>query len=237
MDQERAIAIIRLARTLGRFDANVNHWHEYLCEKENGALPTKFTRTIAESAILRFRAFSRALGEAEEVAVVVLKGRRRHRVLMQLTLAHEALGQGDVPAELAVIDKFHDEAVRIMFDAGERLKKICRRRFAFLEADILAWFRVQPQGAGVDEPRRKCRLEVVQNESGDFAMLDGEPHAIRPAAADLLAAVIDAKGEWVSAAGLEVRSRDIQAMPKPIKELVEGDTGKGTRLKQNAWLS
>ena len=233
MDQETAIAIIRLARALGRLDGISNAWRDYLAT--DGKLTP--TRKSVEQAILKVRAFSRSLGEIQDRSVKLLRGRRRHRILVQTTLAHEALLQADTPAEMAMIDKFYAEAMNILLAAGERIRKLCRRKFAWLEADVLAWYRVQPLGD--DAPlKRKCRLEVVQNETGVFAMLDGEPHGIRSAAAaDVLAAAIAANGDWVSASDLDARSRDVAKLPKVIKALVEADRGKGTRLIQSAWLS
>jgi hypothetical protein len=71
---------------------------------------------------------------------------------------------------------------------------------------------------------------VVDDGENPQATVDGKAISITKKQADLLRLLIEARGEYVSLAGHDFRSRDVVGLPDPIRKFVETQPGAGTRI-------
>jgi hypothetical protein len=78
---------------------------------------------------------------------------------------------------------------------------------------------------------------VVDDGENPQATLDGKAISISKKQADLLRLLIEARGEYVSLAGLGLRSRDVEGLPDPIRKFVETQPGVGTRIPSDKLFS
>lgn len=155
-------------------------------------------------------------------------------------------GAGEVPAESdwdqpvrslliqtgtpdALVTSANSLGGRQLFDLIEQLDVAIRTAFAVTSA---------PQSA-----QRSSRLVI--DRSTDRALLDGTWYVLAESAATLLAAMLDADGDWVTGSqiakelGIEEFkvTRAKQGLPEPIRALIESNPGKGNRLIRETWLS
>ena len=83
-----------------------------------------------------------------------------------------------------------------------------------------------------------CRLGVVTKGPKPTATLDHHVYSISGDVADFLQALIDADGKPVSMTAYNVRTRDIDALHQPLRDLIERDPGKGTWIpRERLWLN
>lgn len=85
------------------------------------------------------------------------------------------------------------------------------------------------------EDRRRCR--IMLHPTNGVAMLDGEPFDVKPKQYQLLAYLINANGEYASLDSVDLRSRDVEALPEKLRDAIETQPGAGTRIKPDYWLS
>lgn len=79
-----------------------------------------------------------------------------------------------------------------------------------------------------------ARLTVSTDPKAPSAILDGKPFSLRPDGAELLAALVNASGEWVSASKtVATPSRVLASFPKDIRDLVETKSGAGYRIPRD----
>ena len=162
-NQTRAIYMIRLARNLGRLDFNLQHWRVFLTDDDDGNPPAVVDKALILQSIARVRAYRTEIGNADTKAIEVLRGRLRIRVVKQLVLLAEALGQPDIPAEIAQIDGDYGAALHCLYEAGRRARRLCKRIFAHLEARVLAHnavFMASQRAAGVQNGERAGIIDL-----------------------------------------------------------------------------
>jgi len=75
--------------------------------------------------------------------------------------------------------------------------------------------------------REECRLRITLDVQKPQAVLDGEPFEVSHEVAHFLQALVDAKGSSISMIAYGVRSRQIDKLVKPLRDLIERVTGKG----------
>ena len=85
-----------------------------------------------------------------------------------------------------------------------------------------------PRSVVAHLPRLDVNHELLQ------VRYNGKVHDITASQAHLLQALVDARGDWVSASGLGITkpSRIKDTLPEPIKALIETLSGHGYRLKR-----
>ena len=77
------------------------------------------------------------------------------------------------------------------------------------------------------EPTPRLKLNLADNQ----AVFDGTPYKLTLKQTEILQALLDANGEYVSLADNGWRSRDILSFPEAIQAIIESQSGAGTRLK------
>lgn len=134
----------------------------------------------------------------------------------------------DVAAQYGALERFFDEHLD---DLTKRIRFVEESKnytewLTLAEAMEIERVRLMHEHKRSGPPKRKLSV----NQTACIAILDGHKIDLRPNSAKALALLISRDGEFVSLADNDLRTRDIDALPLALKELVETQPGAGTRI-------
>lgn len=116
--------------------------------------------------------------------------------------------------------------------AIEKWETECRNWFANLDSEI-DQRQISMTNAGIaDHVHGVKRVDEV---AGGI-MIDGQLFALKPRGIELVRILIDKKGEFIPLTDYGFRTRDIEALPLKVQEVIESQPGAGTRILP-AWLN
>lgn len=120
-------------------------------------------------------------------------------------------------------------------EIGKRLKPLTHFDFDVLmqeveEESARALDRCRKLIFGVKAHAESEPRLIISDGEYPQAMVDGKPMAITPKQVDLLRLLLDANGEYIALTEHKFRSRDVEGLPKRIKDFVETQPGAGTRI-------
>jgi hypothetical protein len=223
MDRATKIALITLARKLfwiaGQL-ANYRHVDEHY-DVERLKRGEDCERG-PEYAIDNVRALTWKIHLAGEATKQLPQTKLVRAVRRNLVLAHEAIGQADVPAELALLDGDEQATVDCCTNAFRRAHRKCGNELERLAAALLV-------EADSSNALCKCRLALGGE---NVVIIDGAQVAVKASGYKLFELLLKDPGEYVPISKHGLRTRDVESLPDKLRDAVESDPGAGTRIKR-----
>lgn len=148
------VLLIYLSGLLGRLGGELNRFENVgidYSECDPSMLLAEMPRS-ADVAIERIRQVSDDVWRGELISTALVDTELKRRSLIHLHEVHEAIGQADQPAQMALHDGFPDEAIAICSDALARAWNQCGLEIQRLAAECSVQARLLfPNGCKIDE--------------------------------------------------------------------------------------
>jgi hypothetical protein len=230
-------ALANLAALLGSIEfglADYRHIDEDKSWIGKGA-PPEHPVTGAGYAIENYNSVDSAISKALILTDSLPKHPLIRQTLEVLSLVVDELGGAHVSATCALTDGCEDEAIRICRVHFRRAHRECGRTLKRLAAKlgVSVSIGLPKTTKAIKRPRGKSTGITVRLAPPQVT-IDGAPHAVNKAAAQLMQALVGAGGDWVSGNSVVNQpSRVVASLPDEVRQAVESSPGKGFRLRRN----